>query len=111
MATSFRSEQLKYAPYTFSVGPDTPPKPVEVYDWMECGAVDYGYLTRAIPLGSLNPRDNQFSQRRVPVEDLEEVEFDPENPGKTFKIGRLLVEPQHSNLIEFFRAHQGFGTS
>ena len=95
MATSFRLEKPKYALHTFPVGPDTPPKQVEVYDWMECGAVDYGYLTREIPLGSFDPRNDQFAQRGAPVEDLEEVEFDPKKPGKTFKIGRLLAEPQH----------------
>ena len=69
--------------------------------------VNYGYLTRAIPLGSLDPRDDQFSQREASVEDLEEIEFDPKKLGKTFKIGRLLVELLRENIIEFLRAHQG----
>ena len=60
-----------------------------------------------ISLGSLDPRDDQFAQRGAPVKDLEEVKFDPEKPGKTFKIGKLLVEPQQSDLIGFLRAHQG----
>ena len=58
VATSFRSEQPKYPPNTFPLGPDVPEKPVEVYDWMECGTVDYEYLTGVILLGSLDPRDN-----------------------------------------------------
>ncbi|KAL5560578.1 hypothetical protein UlMin_036789 [Ulmus minor] len=103
VATSFRSEQPKYPPNTFPLGPDVPEKLAEFNDWMECGTVDYGYLTGAIPLGSLDPRDDQFSQRGAPVEDLEEIEFDPEKPGKTFKIGRLLLEPFRTNLIEFLR--------
>ena len=74
---------------------------------MECGTVDYGYLTRAIPLGSLDPRDNQFAQRGASVKDLEEVEFNPNKLGKAFKIGKLLVEPFRIDLIEFLRAHQG----
>ena len=60
-----------------------------------------------IPLGSLDTRDDQFSQRGAPVKDLEEVEFNLEKPRKTFKIGRLLSEPFQTNLIEFLRAHQG----
>ncbi|KAL5542109.1 hypothetical protein UlMin_009819 [Ulmus minor] len=107
VATSFRSEQPKYPPNTFPLGPDVPEKLAEFDDWMVCGTVDYGYLTGAIPLGSLDPRDDQFSQRGAPVEDLEEIEFDPEKPGKTFKIGRLLLEPFRTNLIEFLRAHKG----
>ncbi|KAL5575149.1 hypothetical protein UlMin_016848 [Ulmus minor] len=103
VATSFRSEQPKYPPSTFPLGPDVPEKLAEFDDWMVCGTVDYGYLTGAIPLGSLDPRDDQFSQRGAPVEDLEEIEFDPEKPGKTFKIGRLLLEPFRTNLIEFLR--------
>ena len=71
VATSFRSKQPQYPQNTFPIGPDEPPKPVEIYDWMECGAVDYGYLMGAIPLGSLDPRDDQFSQRGPLVIDLE----------------------------------------
>ena len=48
---------------------------------------------RVIPLGSLDPRDDQLAQSGAPVEDLEEVEFNSEKSGKTFKIGRLLAEP------------------
>ena len=73
VATSFWSEQPKYPPNTFLVGPDISPQPAEVYDWMECGAVDYGYLTGEIPLGSIDPRDDHFVQIGVPVEDLEEI--------------------------------------
>ena len=51
----------------FPLGPYVPKKLVEVYDWMECGIVDYGYLTGVIPLGNLDPRDDQFSQRGAPV--------------------------------------------
>ena len=91
----------------FLLGPDVPEKRAEFDDWMECGTVDYGYLTRVIPIGSLDPRDDQLSQRGALVEDLEEVESNPEKPGKTFKIGRLLSEPFQTNLIEFLRAHQG----
>ena len=74
---------------------------------MECGTVDYGYLMRAIPLGSLDPRDKQFPQRGSPVKDLEEVQFDPNKPGKTFKIGKLLSELLWTELIEFIRVNQG----
>ena len=38
---------------------------------------------------------------------MEEVEFNLEKPGKTFKIGRLLSEPFRIDLIEFLRAHRG----
>ena len=58
-------------------------------------------------MGSLNPRDDQFTQRGALVEDLEEIEFDMKKPRKTFKIGRLLADPLRTDLIEFRRAHQG----
>ena len=87
VATSFRSEQPKYPPNTFPLGPDVSEKLAEFDDLMECGTVDYEYLTGAIPLGRLDPRDDQFSQRGASVKDLEEVEFDPKKIGKTFKIG------------------------
>ena len=106
IATGFRSKQPQYAAHTFPVGLDAPPKLVEIYDWMECGTVDYGYLTGAIPLGSLDPRDEQFMQRGAPVKDLEGIQFDPEKPGKFFKINKLLSEPLRTDLIEFIRAHQ-----
>lgn len=76
-------------------------------NWMECTAVDYNYLIGVIPLGSLDPRDEQFSQRGVPVEDLEKIEFSPDEPGKTFKIRKLLGKLLHSNLIEFLRTQKG----
>ena len=60
VAISFRTEQPKYPSNTFPFGPDVLEKPVEFYDWMECGIIDYGYLTGAIPLGSLDPWDDQF---------------------------------------------------
>ena len=78
-----------------------------MYDWMECGLVDYGYLTRVVPLGSLNPRDEQFSQIGSPVEELEEVKFVLDKPCKIFKIEKLLSEPLRMDLIEFIRACQG----
>ena len=52
---------------------------------MECGTVNYKYLTGAVSLGSIDPRDDQFTQRGAPVEDLEEVEFDPEKLGKNIQ--------------------------
>ena len=74
---------------------------------MECGAVDYGYLMGAIPLGSLDPKYDQFSQRRASVKDLEEIEFDSKKPNKTFKIEKLLAELSRTDLIKFLRAHRG----
>ena len=65
-------------------------------DCLQVGAVDhvdYGVITGAIQLGSLDPRNDFYEQRGSPVEDLEEVQFSPDEPGKTFKIGRLLCEP------------------
>ena len=38
----------------------------------------------AIPLGSLDPRDKHFMQRGAPVEDFEEIQFDPEKAWKNF---------------------------
>ncbi|KAL5540819.1 hypothetical protein UlMin_043789 [Ulmus minor] len=37
--------------------------------------VDYGVITGAIQLGSLDPRDDFYEQRGSPVEDLEEIQF------------------------------------
>ncbi|KAL5545737.1 hypothetical protein UlMin_005424 [Ulmus minor] len=68
--------------------------------------VDYGVITGAIQLGSLDPRDDFYEQRGSPVEDLEEVQFNPGEPGKTFKIGRLLREPLRTRLIGFLREHE-----
>ncbi|KAL5564321.1 hypothetical protein UlMin_027485 [Ulmus minor] len=68
--------------------------------------VDYGVITGAIQLGSLDPRDDFYEQRGSPVEDLEEVQFNPDEPGKTFKIGKLLCEPLWAKLIEFLRRHK-----
>ncbi|KAL5557475.1 hypothetical protein UlMin_039711 [Ulmus minor] len=56
--------------------------------------VDYGVITGAIQLGSLDPRDDFYEQRGSPVEDLEEIQFSPNEPGKTFKIGSLAVDPK-----------------
>ena len=95
--TSFHSKQLKYALHTFSLGSDTPPKLVEFYDWMECGTVDYAYLTGEIPLGSLDPKDDQFAQRGA----LVEVEFDMEKPRKTFKIGSYWSNHNSQILLSF----------
>ncbi|KAL5574831.1 hypothetical protein UlMin_016530 [Ulmus minor] len=68
--------------------------------------VDYGVITGAIQLGSLDPRDDFYEQRGSPVEDLEEIQFSLNEPGKTFKIGRLLQEPLRARLIEFLRKHE-----
>ena len=60
-----------------------------------------------IPLGSLHPRDEKFTQRGAPVKDLEEIQFDMEESGKTFKIEKLQSELLQTDLIRFIRAHQG----
>ena len=44
--------------------------------------------------------------RGSPVEELDEIQFSPNEPGKTFKIGRLLCEPLRTRLIEFLRRHK-----
>ncbi|KAL5580895.1 hypothetical protein UlMin_013337 [Ulmus minor] len=98
VATSFQMEQLKYPPNTFPLGPNIPEKPIEVYDWMECGTVDYGYLTKVIPLGSLDPRDDQFSQRGAPVKDLEEVYIDD------MLVKSILAEDHIHHLEQSFQA-------
>ena len=51
-------------------------------------------------------RDDFYEQRGSSVEDLEEVQFSSDEPGKTFKIGRLLCEPLRAKLIEFLRKHK-----
>ncbi|KAL5547206.1 hypothetical protein UlMin_006893 [Ulmus minor] len=68
--------------------------------------VDYGVITGAIQLGSLDPRYDFYEQRGSPVEDLEEIQFSPDEPGKTFKIGKLICEPLWVKLIEFLRRHK-----
>ena len=73
---------------------------------MEVRAVDYGYLIGAIQLGSLDPRDEFYEQRGSLVEELEEIQFDPDEPGKSLEIGKLLCEPLRTRLIEFLRAHK-----
>ena len=40
------------------------------------------------------------------MEKLEEVLFSSDEPGKFFKIGKLLCEPIRTQLIEFIRAHK-----
>ena len=57
MTTSYRSEQPQYAPHTLPIDSGAPLKPIEMYDWMECSSVNYGYLTGVITLGILDPRD------------------------------------------------------
>ena len=79
----------------------------EVYDWMVVGSVDYGYLTRSIQLGSLDLCDELFELRGTLMEELEGVLFNPNEPRKFFKIGKLLPEPLQTRLIEFIRAHKG----
>ena len=68
--------------------------------------MDYGFITGAIQLGNLDPRDESYELRRSPIEELDEVQFSPDKPGKTFKIGRLLCEPFQTRLIEFLRRHK-----
>ena len=75
---------------------------------MQIGAVDYGFITRAIQLGNLNPRDEFYEQRGSLVEELDEVQFSPDEPGKTFKIGKLLHKPLWAKLIEFLRKHKNY---
>ena len=52
---------------------------------------DYGFLTGASILGGLDPRDETFEQRGFPVEQLDEVQVDLEDPAKRVKIGKLLT--------------------
>ena len=52
-------------------------------------------------LGKSRPQDEQFAQRGALIEDLKEVQFDLEKPGKNFKIGKLLSEPLRTDLVEF----------
>ena len=100
VAKSFQSKHPKYAPHTFPIGPDSPPEAIEVYDWMKCGIVNYGYLTREIPLGSLL-LDDQFAQKGALVKDLKEIEFDPEQLGKTFKIGSYWLNHYEKISLSF----------
>ena len=93
MAIAFRSEQPHIASQTFKVVLDAPPNLIKMYDWMECCFVDYKYLIGEIPLGIINPRDELFEQRGYPVEELEEVQFEPNELGKSFQIEKLLSDP------------------
>ena len=88
IATSFRSKQPQLSPNNFNVVSDVPPKLIEMYDMMECGSFDYGYLNGVIPMGNLDPRDGQFEQRGFLIEELEQVQFDWDKLDKTFKIGK-----------------------
>ena len=54
--------------------------------------MDYGYIMGAIQLGSLDLRDEFYEQRGSPVEELDEVLFNPDELEKSFKIGKLLCE-------------------
>ena len=73
---------------------------------MEVGSVDYGCIMGAIQLGNLDPKDKFYEQRGSPVEEFDEIPFDPDEPGRTFKIGKLLREPLRIKLVEFLRAHK-----
>ena len=73
---------------------------------MEVGMVDYGNITGAIQLESLDLMDEFYEQIGSPVKKLEEILFDPDEPGKSFKIGKLLREPLRTKLIEFIRARK-----
>ncbi|KAL5571059.1 hypothetical protein UlMin_020656 [Ulmus minor] len=99
VATSFQTERPKYPSNTFLLGPKVSEKLIKVYDWMECGTVDYGYLTGVIPLGSLDPRDDQFSQRRALVEDLEEEVYIDDMLVKS-----ILAEDHIRHLEQSFQA-------
>ena len=48
---------------------------------------DYGFLTRAITLGGLDPRDETFEQKGSLVEQIEEVSVYLEDPTKKVRIG------------------------
>ena len=48
-----------------------------------------------------------FWAERVPVKELEEILFSPDESGNFFKIKKLLYKPLHTKLIEFIRAHKG----
>ena len=60
---------------------------------MEFGSVDYECITGAIQLGSLDPRDEFYEQWGSPIEELDEITFGPDEPGRTFKIEKLLQVP------------------
>ncbi len=57
VAISIQSKQRPVAPNTYKVVPETSSKHD---DWMEVRAVDYGYLTGTIKLGSKDRRDEFF---------------------------------------------------
>ena len=71
-------------------------------DW----SLDYRFITCAIQLGNLDPKDEFYELRGSPVEELDEVQFSSDEPGKTFKIGKLLCKPLRTKLIEFLRKHK-----
>ena len=73
---------------------------------MQISAADYGFIIGAIHLGSLNPRDEFYEQRGSPVKELDEIQFCLDEPGKTFKFGKLLREPLLAKLIKFLRLHK-----
>ena len=66
----------------------------------------YAFLTRAITLGGLDPRDETFEQRGSPVKQLEEVRVDLEDPTKKVKIRKLLTAEQSNKLVTFLKAHK-----
>ena len=67
-----------------------PNKHHEYAECLQIGAANYGFITGAIQLGSLDPRDKFYEQRGSPVEELEEIQFSLDEPEKTFKIRKLL---------------------
>ena len=48
---------------------------------MEVGSVDYGYINGAIHMGSLDPGDEFYEQWGSQVEELNEIQFSPDELG------------------------------
>ena len=68
MATNFWSKQPPDALHTFKLVPEALTHPIEMYDWMEVGSFDNGYITGSIPFGRHYPRAELFKQKWSLVE-------------------------------------------
>ncbi|GLU08945.1 hypothetical protein SLE2022_258260 [Rubroshorea leprosula] len=61
---------------------------------------------QAMSISDIDHRPENVEQKAEPVEPVETVSLDPDNPNKTVKIGTKLAEKERTELLQFLKANQ-----
>ena len=74
-----------------------------MYNWMECGSFDYEYVTGVIPLGSLYPNDEQFTQRGALVEVLKKINLTQRNRARLLRSESYYLSCSELILLSLYK--------